>query len=198
MATSLEKMEREYQEAQAAEGYQALPDGDYLCEVAEAELRGNKNNDGQHLYSRLQVLSGDRKGASIFHRRAITEKTLGFVKADARAFGLEDLGIVALADHWPNIVGQEVICRLRTTKQSDGTQNQNGYLSSAAPLQQEYTDRLLAMAQEKGFAKESVAQMAKAQFKVELDQLTTTELKDLGNQIKAAGSVPAPADHLPF
>ena len=187
-------MEREYHEAQPAEGFQALPDGDYLCEVVEAELRDNKNNDGQHLYARLQVLAGDRKGASIFHRRAITEKTLPFVKADARAFGLENMGIVALADHWAGIVGQEVVIRLRTTKQSDGTGNQNGYLSSAVPLQQEYTNRLLAMAQEKGFAKESVGQMAKAQYGRTLDQLTTTELKAVGHQIKNANVPPAGDD----
>ncbi len=189
-------MEREYQEAQPAEGFQALPDGDYICAVAEAELRDNKSNDGQHLYSRLQVLAGERKGASIFHRRALTGKTLPFVKADAKAFGLEELGIVALADQWPSVVGQEVLCKLRTTKQSDGTENQNGYLSSVAPLQQEYTTKLLTMAQEKGFAKESVAQMAKAQFKADLNQLTTTELKALGTQIKAA--VVAPAGNDPF
>lgn len=194
MATSLEEMEREYQEAQPAEGFQALPDGDYLCAVAEAELRDNKNNDGQHLYTRLQVLSGERKGASIFHRRAITSKTLPFVKADAKAFGLEGFGIVELADHWPSVVGQEVLCKLRTTKQSDGTENQNGYLSSAVPLQREYTDRLLAMAQEKGFAKESVGQMAKAQYGRPLDQLTTTELKAIGHQIKNANVPPAGDD----
>ncbi len=198
MVASLEELEHQYQEAQAAEGYQPLPDGNYLCEVTEAELRDNKNTPGQHLFARLQVLTGERKGASIYHRRAITEKTLPFVKADARAFALEDLGIVALADHWPSLVGREVICRLRTPKTTDGAENQNSYLFSAAPMQRRYGDRLLAMAREKGFAKESVEQMARAQYRAELRQLTTTQLKDLGNQIKAAGAVPAPTDHLPF
>ncbi len=200
MYTEDQELERAYAEAKPVEGFQELPDGDYLCQVAEAELRDNKNNTGQHLFAKLIIIAGNHQGSFVFHRNALTPTAMGFVRGSAKALGMEFATVAELKVRWPEAVGKEVVGRLYTSKK-EGSEQQS-YLVSPKPVQEDYKKRLLALAAQKGFANDSVNQMAMALYRRGLDECTTTELKALGQRMQqpqaaAVSSVPNSED-FPF
>jgi hypothetical protein len=85
-----------------------VPDGTYAAEIESAELGSAKSSGNPLLKYRVRVLTSEHSGKVLFKNRAITDKTLGYVKEELETLGLELGKFSDLDEHLPRLSGKQV------------------------------------------------------------------------------------------
>jgi hypothetical protein len=91
-----------------------VPDGTYSAEIESAELTTARTSGNPLLKYRLRVLSGDHSGKTLFKNRAITEKTISYVKDELDTLGIRLDKFSDLSAHLPALEGNRVEILIRS------------------------------------------------------------------------------------
>ncbi|MCL6548993.1 MAG: DUF669 domain-containing protein [Alicyclobacillus sp.] len=118
MTWTWEELDELYEQTAPASAWtDPLPDGEYICTLARAELRQNQGNDGMHVWLQFRVAEGEYKGRHIIHRRVLSKDptSISWLKRDLVAIGyggkLSELG-----GRLPACVGRTVRVTLKTNR----------------------------------------------------------------------------------
>lgn len=115
----------------------SVPDGEYRVAVEQAELTVARSSGNPMLAWRLRILDGAQAGRLVFKNRAITERTIPWVKEELVKCGLKLERLSELSGHIHTLPGKE----LRIAKRSrDG--NTNVYFQWSGPRAVESDDDL--------------------------------------------------------
>ena len=128
--SQLEEFEAAWKEASAESAFDNLPDGKYQVSIEEVRLENAKKSGRLQLAWVLTVMSGDYAGRKVFHYRGLDrEESVGWMKREIYACGLEVESILDLPDMLPELLDRVVEITLKTKRGSDGEDYQNCFIN---------------------------------------------------------------------
>ena len=128
--SQLEEFEAAWKEASAESVFDNLPDGKYQVGIEEVRLENAKKSGRLQLAWVLTVMNGDYAGRKVFHYRGLDrEESVGWMKREIYACGLEVESILDLPDMLPELLDRVVEITLKTKRGSDGEDYQNCFIN---------------------------------------------------------------------
>jgi len=128
--SQLEEFEEAWREAPAENVFDNLPDGKYQVSIEEVRLENAKKSGRLQLAWVLTVMNGDYAGRKVFHYRGLDrEESVGWMKREIYACGLEVESILDLPDMLPELLDRVVEITLKTKRGSDGEDYQNCFIN---------------------------------------------------------------------
>lgn len=128
--SQLEEFETAWKEASAESVFDNLPDGKYQVGIEEVRLENAKKSGRLQLAWVLTVMNGDYAGRKVFHYRGLDrEESVGWMKREIYACGLEVESILDLPDMLPELLDRVVEITLKTKRGSDGEDYQNCFIN---------------------------------------------------------------------
>ena len=105
--------------------FEALPEGNYDLELAEAEIK-DASTGTKMLACQFKVLEGEYVNRRVFRNFPLTEKAIGFVKALYDACGIELMalregGRIEMNIEPGELIGQQVSATVTIRKYNDNT-----------------------------------------------------------------------------
>lgn len=129
--SQLEAFEDAWQEAPAdGGGWDNLPDGKYQVRIEGVRFENAKSSGRLQLAWVFNVESGSYEGRKIFHYRGLDrEESVGWMKKEIYACGLEVERVSDLPDMLPELLDRIVEVTLKTKRGSNGEDYQNCFIN---------------------------------------------------------------------
>ena len=128
-----------YQSAEIAPGATPaeVPDGEYLAVIDQVDLTQARTSGNKMLVWKFRLLEGAHAGRYLWKRRAITEKTIPYLKEELIKCGLQLDRLSDLPKHIDTLSGKDV----RIVKRTRDT-DVNVYIQWSSPRSVEADDDL--------------------------------------------------------
>lgn len=103
------------------DGYEDLPDGDYMCQVVQLEITKTKSTDRLMAAWRFQVMEGEEGEGRYIFKNAVLEgdngaKNMKRLISDVNKFGLEVSSLPGLLEVMGQVSDEFCLVQLKTGK----------------------------------------------------------------------------------